>query len=122
MLPTDIIKTEMAVGFPDVCKTPVPPAPFTPVPYPETDYEANLRAANKADAAAKNGNKKATAAVNLAIKNAVKATENLDFRSKLGIQRITGTLRIESATQAVMIGRTIHQRYNGGPSRIVRYA
>jgi hypothetical protein len=23
-----------AVGFPDVCKTPAPPAPFAPIPYP----------------------------------------------------------------------------------------
>ena len=23
-----------AFAFPDVCKTPAPPAPFTPVPYP----------------------------------------------------------------------------------------
>lgn len=24
----------MSMGFPDVCKTPAPPAPFVPIPYP----------------------------------------------------------------------------------------
>jgi len=31
----------MCAGFPDVCKTPAPPAPFAPIPYPNMSQVRN---------------------------------------------------------------------------------
>ena len=44
----------MAMGFPDVCKTPAPPAPFAPIPYPNI---AQVRNATKTVAKVKVCNK-----------------------------------------------------------------
>ena len=81
-----------AVTFPDVCKMPAPPAPFVPVPYPNTQYEENLKTANKVDAMAKTGNKGAQVKKKQAIDNLYQQTG------------ITAT----SATQAVILGKTAH--------------
>ena len=43
MLPASNRGLGMALNFPDVCKTPAPPAPFVPVPYP--DIGMNMQAA-----------------------------------------------------------------------------
>lgn len=83
-----------SVAFPDVCKIPAPPAPFVPVPYPQSQYEQNLKEANSADARAKTGDKEAQAAVAHAIGMAAKSAPNS---------------KITSATQAVMIGFTLHK-------------
>ena len=80
------------VVFPDVCKVPAPPAPFVPTPYPDTQYQENMKAANKVDAMTKTGNKEAQNKQKQAIDN---------------LQRQTGINAI-SATQAVMYGRTAH--------------
>ncbi len=34
MLPATTNMMGMSMAFPDVCKTPAPPAPFVPIPYP----------------------------------------------------------------------------------------
>ena len=34
MFPASTKGGGMCFGFPDVCKTPAPPAPFVPIPYP----------------------------------------------------------------------------------------
>ena len=81
-----------AVTFPDTCKMPAPPAPFVPVPYPSTQYEENLKTANKVDAMAKTGNKEAQSKKKQAIDNLYQQTG------------ITAT----SATQAVILGKTAH--------------
>ena len=83
------------ISFPDVCKTPAPPAPFVPVPYPSAQLQENLKAANKADTMAKNGNKKAQNEQKQAIDN-------------LYVQ--TG-IKAKSATQAVMIGKSVNGKY-----------
>ena len=83
------------ISFPDVCKTPAPPAPFVPIPYPSSQLQENLKAANKADAMAKNGNKEAQ-------KKQKQAIDNLYAQ--------TG-IRAKSATQAVMIGRSVNGKY-----------
>ncbi len=31
----------MSIAFPDVCKTPAPPAPFVPIPYPNIGQSAD---------------------------------------------------------------------------------
>ncbi len=80
------------IAFPDVCKTPAPPAPFVPIPYPNIDYQQNLKKANRADAKAASGSKKSKRQVKKAIKS-------------LEVQ--TG-IKASSATQAVMIGKTIN--------------
>lgn len=80
------------LAFPDVCKVPAPPAPFVPVPYPNTQYQENLKAANKVDAMAKNGNKSAQTKQKEAIDNLYK---------QAGIMAT-------SATQAVIMGKTAH--------------
>ena len=93
------IKSTKVVGttisFPDVCKTPAPPAPFVPIPYPNIQLQENLKAANKADAMANNGNKKAQ-------KEQKQAIDNLYAQ--------TG-IKAKSATQAVMIGRSVNGKY-----------
>ena len=81
-----------AVVFPDVCKTPAPPAPFVPVPYPDSQYQENMKAANKVDATSKTGNKEAQ-------NNKQQAIDNL--YSQTGVKAV-------SATQAVMLGKTSH--------------
>ena len=43
MLPASNRGVGMSLNFPDVCKTPAPPAPFIPVPYP--DLGMNMQAA-----------------------------------------------------------------------------
>ena len=80
------------IAFPDVCKTPAPPAPFVPVPYPNTQYQENMKAANKVDAMSKTGNKEAQNKKQQAIDN---------LYSQTGIKAV-------SATQAVMLGKTSH--------------
>jgi hypothetical protein len=80
------------VAFPDVCKTPAPPAPFVPVPYPNDQYQENLKAANKVDAMTKTGNKEAQQKQKQAIDNLFNQTG----------------IRAPSATQAVMLGKTAH--------------
>ena len=85
----------MSIVFPDVCKTPSPPEPFVPVPYPNSQFEENLKAANKADAVAKTGSKEAQ-------DSQKKAIENL--YSQTGI-------KATSATQAVLLGKTVHGSY-----------
>jgi hypothetical protein len=81
-----------AVTFPDVCKVPAPPAPFVPVPYPNIQYQENLKVANKVDAMTKTGNKTAQIKQKQAIDNLYK---------QAGI-------RATSATQAVILGKTAH--------------
>ncbi len=82
----------LSINFPDVCKTPAPPAPFVPVPYPNIQYQENLKKANKVDANAKAGGKRA-------IRFQKRAIESLE--------NATG-ITVKSATQAVMIGKTVH--------------
>ena len=43
MFPASTKEGGQCFGFPDVCKTPAPPAPFVPVPYP------NIAMPNQAD-------------------------------------------------------------------------
>lgn len=43
MLPASNRGVGMSLNFPDVCKTPAPPAPFVPIPYP--DLGLNMQAA-----------------------------------------------------------------------------
>ncbi len=33
------------VVFPDVCIVPAPPAPFVPTPYPDSQFQENMKAA-----------------------------------------------------------------------------
>jgi len=80
------------VAFPDVCKVPAPPAPFVPIPYPDTQFQENMKAANKVDAMSKTGNKEAQYKQKQAIDN---------------LQSQTGIIAT-SATQAVMLGKTAH--------------
>jgi hypothetical protein len=105
-----------AIVFPDVCKVPAPPAPFAPIPYPNVQYEQNLKQANRADARAKKGDKFAQKAVSLAIESAYKAS----LGDEAGTAKGTASNKrydmpaIQSATQAVMYGRTMHTKYNTG--------
>jgi hypothetical protein len=85
-----------SVAFPDVCIIPAPPAPFVPAPYPQIQYEQNLKEANRADARAKSGDRKAQAAVKHAI----------------GMAEKSAKVKVVSATQAVMIGFTLHKASN----------
>jgi Toxin PAAR-like domain len=86
------VKAASSIVFPDVCKTPAPPAPFVPVPYPNVQYEANLKAANMADARA-------------AVGDSLAGRQKQDAIDSLYQQ--TG-IRAKSATQAVMIGFTVN--------------
>ncbi len=93
------------IVFPDVCKTPAPPAPFVPIPYPNTQYQDNLKQANKVDAKAKTGNPKAVALQKEAINN---------LKRSMGDE--PGTLKgIVSASSAVRIGYTLHKGGVGKP-------
>ncbi len=80
------------VVFPDVCIVPVPPAPFVPAPYPDSQYQENMKAANRVDAMTKAGNKEAQ-------KKQKQAIDSL--------QRQKG-IKATSATQAVLLGKTAH--------------
>jgi hypothetical protein len=93
------------IAFPDVCKTPAPPAPFVPVPYPNSQYQSNLKEANKVDAQAATGNAKAIALQKEAISNL-----------KMSVGDEAGTLKgIVSATAAVRVGYTLHKSGVGKP-------
>ena len=85
------------IAFPDVCKMPAPPAPFVPIPYPASQLKENLKKANEADAKAKSGDKAAK-------KQQAEAINNL--RKQTGLQA-------SSATQAVLIGKTVHVKFSG---------
>jgi hypothetical protein len=91
--PSSKASTTLAIiAFPDVCKTPAPPAPFVPVPYPNDQYQENLKAANKVDAMTKTGNKEARQKQKQAIDNLFNQTG----------------IKAPSATHAVMLGKTAH--------------
>lgn len=99
-----------SVVFPDVCKVPAPPAPFVPIPYPNSAFKENLRKANAIDAKAQAGNKKAKQKQKLAIDNYKSAVS-----SSSGDE--PGTLKgVVSATQAVRAGRTVH--FSGGSAAV----
>jgi len=85
------------IAFPDVCKTPAPPAPFVPIPYPNSQLEENLKKANETDAKAESGSKAAKEKQAQAI-NSLKEQMGRDA---------------SSATQAVLIGKTIQARFQG---------
>ena len=121
------------VSFPDVCKVPAPPAPFVPVPYPNSQYQQNLKAANRADARAKAGSKAAQKDVEAAVSSATLASYGDEAGTLKGIvsskqmgkvsyergsSKVTiegkGTVNITTATQAVIAGYTLHQKYNNG--------
>lgn len=94
------------IAFPDVCKTPAPPAPFVPVPYPNSQYRENLKKAQKVDAQAKNGNPKAVALQKEAINNLKKSQGDE-----------AGTLKgVVSAAGAVTMGYTLHKGGVGRPT------
>ena len=90
------------IAFADVCKTPAPPAPFVPIPYPASQLQENLKKANEADAKAKSGNKAAK-------KQQAEAINNL--RKQTGLQA-------SSATQAVLIGNTVHAKFQGSTANV----
>ena len=95
----------MSPTFPDVCKTPAPPAPFVPVPYPNSDYQRNLKKAQKVDALAAKGDKQA-------MKLQEEAVENL--RQSVGDE--AGTLKgFISASTAVKMGYTLSVNGIGKP-------
>ena len=94
-----------SIAFPDVCKTPAPPAPFVPIPYPNTQFQENLKQANKVDAQASTGNRKAIARQKEAISNL-----------KMSMGDEAGTLKgIVSASSAVRMGYTLHKGGVGKP-------
>lgn len=94
-----------SIAFPDVCKTPAPPAPFVPIPYPNTQFQENLKQANKVDAQASSGNRKAIALQKEAINNL-----------KMSMGDEAGTLKgIVSASGAVRMGYTLHKGGVGKP-------
>ena len=99
--------SDTSIVFPDVCKTPSPPAPFVPVPYPNTQFEKNLKDAAKVDAQAKLGNPKAIALQKKAISNLNKSTGD-----EAGTASLHG---IVSATSAVKVGYTLHKGGVGKP-------
>ena len=85
----------MSVTFPDVCRTITPRLPVA-TPYPVSQYQDNLIAANKADAGAEAGSRTALADQAAAIANLESATGR----------------KVKSATHAVMIGFALHARLN----------
>ena len=93
------------ISFPDVCKTPAPPAPFVPIPYPNSQYQENLKKASDVDAKAANGNKVAAKVQQTAIKN---------LQKSVGDE--AGTLKgVTTAVNAVHVGYTLHQAGIGKP-------
>jgi hypothetical protein len=96
---------DASIAFPDVCKTPAPPAPFAPVPYPNTQFEKNLKKASKVDALALTGDRKAIALQKKAVSNLVMSQGDE-----------AGTLKgVQSASQAVRMGYTLHKGGVGMP-------
>ena len=91
MFPAATKSGGQCLAFPDVCKTPSPPY-YAPIPYPDEQFEKNLKAANEADAKAKAGSKQAQAECEQAIDS---------------LFRMTG-MKAASATQAVIIGKAAH--------------
>ena len=63
-----------------------------PVPYPNIQYQENLKKANKVDANAKAGGKRAI---------------RLQKRAIESLENATG-ITVKSATQAVIMGKTVH--------------
>ncbi len=99
-----------AIAFPDVCKTPAPPAPFVPTPYPNTDLQKNLRKAGKVDAAAARGSKKAKKQQKAAIKSLAKAVGD-----EAGV--LKGVMsNVTTATKAVRIGYSMSVNGIGRPT------
>jgi len=95
----------VSMGFPDVCKTHAPPAPFVPIPYPNAQLQKNLQKANKVDAQASAGDPGAIALQKEAINN---------LKKSMGDE--AGTLKgIVSATAAVQMGYTLHKGGVGKP-------
>ena len=88
-----------SIAFPDVCKTPAPPAPFVPIPYPNSQFQKNLKKANKVDAQAGAGNTKAIALQKEAIGNL-----------KMSVGDEAGTLK----------GVVSHQRRSGMAIRCIK--
>lgn len=93
------------VGFPDVCKTPAPPAPFAPIPYPNAQLQENLQKANKVDAQASAGDPRAIALQKEAVNNLKKSTGDEAVALK----------GVVSATAAVQMGYTLHKGGVGKP-------
>jgi len=94
-----------SITFPDVCKTPAPPAPFTPVPYPNMQLEKNLKKASKVDALALTGDREAIALQTKAVSNLARSQGDE-----------AGTLKgVKSASQAVRMGHTLHKGGVGKP-------
>ena len=89
------------ITFPDVCKTPSPGGPI-PIPYPNTQFQNNLRQANMTDAKAKTGDAGAK-------KLQKRAIENL--RLQTGIE-------VKSATAAVLMGRSVYKNSAGNEAGI----
>ena len=85
-------------NFPDVCKVPAPPAPFAPVPFP--NMMQDMQFGNVVDVRAANGNQGAKIAQSMAIRN---------VQDKMG-------LKVSSATQAAMVGRSAVPRSHGDES------
>jgi len=77
------------LAFPDVCITPPsPPAGAVPLPYPNSQFQDNLKEANAADAKAQAGNK---------------AAQNAKKKAIRQLKEMTG-LDAGSATSAVLMG------------------
>lgn len=95
MFPASTKGGGQAVNFPDVCKTPAPPAPFVPTPFPNLMQGVQL--GNVVDVRAANGNKGAKIAQKQAIDN---------------VKTIMG-LKVNSATHAAMVGQSAVPRANG---------
>ncbi len=116
-----------SIAFPDVCKTPAPPAPFAPIPYPNIQYQENLKKANRVDARAKNGNKRAKKQVdqaNMSLNTGYSSSSGDEAGTLKGIVSLKtmGTLTPmagpsasekfegkKSATQCVILGYTMHK-------------
>ena len=100
----------MTIAFPDVCKIPAPPASFAPIPYPNIQFEKNLRKANAVDAKAQAGDRRAKKKQKMAIESYKSAVS-----SSSGDE--PGTLKgVVSASQAVRAGRTVH--FSGGSAAV----
>ena len=96
---------DATIAFPDVCKTPAPPAPFVPVPYPNTQFASNLKKASKVDALALTGNREAIALQKKAVSNLVRSQGD-EAGTMIGVK---------SASQAVRMGYTLHKGGVGKP-------
>lgn len=49
MFPASTNGGGMCLAFPDVCKTPAPPAPFVPIPYPNTGQLTQIQGSSASD-------------------------------------------------------------------------